>query len=205
MAASDPNQCLDPLSGEGFTCLSAPSLHRRLEEEIARAERQESALSCLLVVIENLEEVSREHGRELSEQMLAYVGSALQRELRRFDRIGRPSERELLIVLPGADARRGEMVARRVLDRVRSIKLEADGTRRPLLLSVGIAAWHSDASAAELLTRARAATRLANGNGNGNSEGLVAPAQPPGGWPGWQAPGGEEPPAGERPDAGEDP
>jgi len=70
--------------------LSKSALEERLDEEINRAERHGIALSCLLVVIENLEQLARTHGRELSEQTLAHAGRALQRELRRFDRVGRP-------------------------------------------------------------------------------------------------------------------
>ncbi len=138
--------------------MAAPELSERLDEEINRAERFGTQLSCLLVVIENLDEMAREHGGALREQTLGYVAGALRRELRRFDRIGRPSDRELLIVLPGADGPRGEMVARRVLDRLRTIKVEAQGQRRPLRVSVGLAAWGEATSGAELLTRARAAS-----------------------------------------------
>jgi len=184
MAASDPNLSSEPPSTEAGANLSASALDERLDEEIGRAERHGTQLSCLLVVIENLEDFSREHGSELSGQTLAYVGAALQRELRRFDRVGRASERELLIVLPGADGPRGEIVARRVLDRVRTIKVEADGTRRPLRISVGLASWQQDSSAHDLLARARAATRRRNGNGNGDHGVGAAPAAS---WPGGSA------------------
>ena len=56
-------------------------------------------------------------------------------------------------MLPGADGPRGEIVARRVLDRLRAIKVEADGMRRPLRVSVGLAAWREDLSGEELLAR----------------------------------------------------
>src|ERR1700681_4031991 len=111
MAASDPNPNSDPPSGRRIPCLSASALAERLEEEISRATRHGTPLSCLLVTIGNLEELSREHGSELSERTLAYVASALRRQMRRFDQIGRPSDRELLLVLPGADGPRGEIVA----------------------------------------------------------------------------------------------
>jgi diguanylate cyclase (GGDEF)-like protein len=176
MAASESNLRPDPPPAEGSVYLSAGALAERMEEEIGRAERYGSQLSCLLVVIDNLEELAREHGSDLPEQMLAYVGGALRRELRRFDRIGRPSGHELLILLPGADSPRGEMVARRVLERVRTIKLEADGRRRPLRVSVGLAAWRKDVSAGELMARARAATRVRNGENGLNGPG--APVQP---------------------------
>lgn len=164
MAASDTsNANSDSEETEQLDCLSDSQLLERLREEISRAERQGNALSCLLVTIGNLEELSREHGSELSQRTLAYVSSALRRQLRDFDRVGRPSERELLIVLPGADAPRGEVVARRVLERLRTIKIEADGKRAPLRISVGLAAWREGTSAEDLLAQTRAAAQRASG------------------------------------------
>jgi diguanylate cyclase (GGDEF)-like protein len=162
MAANDHQRSAAPPPG-GVEWLSAAALGARLVEEVKRAERHGTELSCLLVSIENLDEMAREHGEELREQTLAYVADALRRELRAFDRVGRPSERELVLVLPGADGARGEIVARRVLDRLRTIKVEARGARRPLRVSVGLAAWRDGASGEELLTRMRAASRSRNG------------------------------------------
>lgn len=173
MAANDPHT-LSRSPQEGDDWLTPPALSDRLEEEISRAGRQETSLSCLLVVIENLDQLSREHGEELREQTLGYVAGALSRELRRFDRVGRPSERELAIVLPGADGPRGEIVARRVLDRLRTIKVEAKGARRALRVSVGLAAWRDGSNATDLLARARVAARSGNGE-----EALTGAHSPP--------------------------
>jgi diguanylate cyclase (GGDEF)-like protein len=137
--------------------LDAAALARRVDEEIARAERHHTALSCLLVVIENLDEMTRRYGGDLGEQALAHLARALGGELRRFDRVGRPSERELLVVLPGADSTRGEIVARRALGRMRTIKVEADGARHALPIAIGLAAWSEGLSAEDLLAAARAA------------------------------------------------
>jgi diguanylate cyclase (GGDEF)-like protein len=143
--------------------LSAEALQERLAEEINRAGRHRTPLSCLLVVIENLPELAKAHGNELSEQTLVYVGEALCRELRRFDRVGRPSEGELVVLLPGADGPRGEIVARRALGRLRAIKVEVDGERQPLRISVGLAAWREDVGGEELLAQTRAAVRREHG------------------------------------------
>ena len=170
MAASDPQRRIVKPSAEGayedasgrrapIDCLSGPALAERLDEEISRAARHGTPLSCLLIFIENLPELASLHGHELSEQALAYAGPVLMRELRRFDRVGRPSESELLIVLPGADGPRGEMVARRVIDRLRAIKIESDGVRRSLRISVGLAAWREDLSAEQMLAQTRSAAR----------------------------------------------
>ncbi len=169
MAASDINPRFDRASSEEPECLAPPALQARLREEISRAERHGVGLSCLLVKIDNLEELAREHGSELREQTLAYVAHALRRELRSFDRIGRladgqqaPPSGDLLIVLPGADSPRGEIVARRALERLRTIKVEAGGARRALEISVGLAAWRAETSAEELLMNACAALRTIN-------------------------------------------
>jgi len=156
MAASD-DQHPNRRARRGDGCLSAEALADRIEEEVARAERQRTPLSCLLVGLEDLRAIERAHGPEFAEQALAYVGVALRREFRRFDRVGRPSEREFAVVLPGADGTRGEVVARRTLTRVRAIKLEVRGERRALHVAVGIATWHEGLTAGQLLAAARAA------------------------------------------------
>jgi diguanylate cyclase (GGDEF)-like protein len=176
MAASDQNPgSAASTSGRGL-CLPAEELHERLREEINRAGRHGTPLSCLLVTIGNLEELSREHGAELSAQTFTYVARALADQVRGFDRIGQPREGELLVILPGADGPRGEIVARRVLERLRTIKVETEGTRRPLLISVGLAAWVEDQEPDELLEQARAAAR--RGNGAEALSGLSNPSPP---------------------------
>lgn len=178
MAASEPDQRSERSSPAGslpaqpahvqIEGLSASALVNRLEEEVNRAGRHGTALSCLLVAIDELDELAARHGPELRAQALAYAGPALRGELRRFDRVGRPSENELLVILPGADGPRGEIVARRMIDRLRAIKLEVGGVRRSLRVSVGLAAWQQDQSGAQLVEQAReAARRERNGLANG--------------------------------------
>jgi diguanylate cyclase (GGDEF)-like protein len=166
MAARDPHRRVYSPPREGLRsvgqeidCLSAVALEDRLEEEINRAGRHGTPLSCLLVAIEDLQELASRHGHKLPEQALEYAGPTLLRELRRFDRVGRPTDTELLIVLPGADGPRGEIVARRMIDRLRAIKIESGGVRQPLRVSVGLAVWREDLSGEQLLTQTRAAAQ----------------------------------------------
>ncbi len=156
MVASDKQHSQEPSNGGG-RCLNGPALEERMDEEIARAERHHTALSCLLVGVEDAAALARAHGQNLSEQALAYVGLALRREFRRFDRVGGLSGHEYLVVLPGADGARGEVVARRVLARLRAIKIESRGERSPLRVCVGIATWRQGLTAQELIAEARAA------------------------------------------------
>ena len=151
MAANEPNQGVEASRREGSEPLAPDALADRLLEEIGRAERHGTDLSCLLVVIDNLEEIAREHGRNLPEETLTYVARTLRGELRRFDRVGRPNREELAIVLPGADGPRREIVARRILERLQTIKVEAAGERLALQISVGLAAWRPQMSGEDLL------------------------------------------------------
>ena len=107
-------------------------------------------------------------------QALTFIAETLAGELRRFDRLGRPGEEELVVVLPGADGPLAEMVARRVLSRLRSIKVESDGVRRALRIRVGLATWTKDVSAFELLEEARAAV-----GGEHLGTGTPSPTEPP--------------------------
>jgi len=199
----DPQSSSQPTSFGGFDWPGPAELDRRLDEEIGRAERHGTPLSCLLVVVENLDELAREHGGELREQTLVYIAGALMRELRRFDRVGMPTEHELLVILPGADSPRAEMVARRVLDRLQAIKVEARGSRRPLRVSVGLAAWRAESDPKAMIARARAATARLNGagaeapapgaveqEGTAKPAPLAPPSQAPVSQSGWDPPAG---------------
>ncbi|HEX3511112.1 MAG TPA: diguanylate cyclase, partial [Solirubrobacteraceae bacterium] len=187
MAATEPDHGAPPQRRGLPDPLSASELERRLQEEIGRAERHGTMLSCLLVLIENLDALAGEHGEELAGRTLDYIAATLATELRRFDRLGAPRPGELAIVLPGADSPQGEVVARRVLGRVHTIKIESQGSRRPLELSVGLAVWRPEMSPTELIDRARAAAGRRNGEdvlgaaAAGAPDVRTPPPAPPGG------------------------
>jgi diguanylate cyclase (GGDEF)-like protein len=182
MVATNVNPCAQPPARGGGDALPAAELVERLEEEISRAERQGTKLACLLVLIENLDEMEREHGSRLPEETLVYVARALRAQLRRFDRVGRSNGDGLLVVLPGADGPLGEIVARRILERIQRIKVEARGMRSPLQVSLGLAAWSTDMTTQDLLARTRAATRRRNGeNGPERREAPRGRGGPPAG------------------------
>jgi diguanylate cyclase (GGDEF)-like protein len=166
MAASDTDSGSDPAREGQAGDSSALALRERLAEEIGRAGRDGTELSCLLLRIEDLEELRSRYGSELPEQALDYVEGTVRRELRRSDRVGRPSHGELLVVLPGAEGPQAEIVARRVLERLRTVKVEADGRRRPLRISVALAVWRAELSPDDLLAQTRTAAILCPGNGS---------------------------------------
>lgn len=157
MAASDSSSDSGGGAGAAPGWLTDGQLRERAVEEIARAERHGTPLACLLVEVENLREVAQAHGAQLAAQAPRYMAAALRPQLRRFDALGRPSEQELAILLPGADDVRAELVARRALARLRAIKVEVRGERIPLRFAVGLAAWREGVDGEGLLDAARQA------------------------------------------------
>lgn len=155
MAANDSYD--NPLERPVLTA-GAAELLARLGEEIERAQRQGTALSALHVGVDP-DRLGEERGEEVSEQAISYIAAALTRQLRRFDRVGRLSERELVVLLPGADGPRAEIVARRALRRLGAVKVEVDGQRRPIAVAIGLGTWSAGLSATQLLERARLLSR----------------------------------------------
>jgi GGDEF domain-containing protein len=158
MAANDSHNSTASQRGPR-DCLSPAELVARLDEEVSRAGRHRTALSCLLVSLLDIERLASTHGEELPSQALDYLGAALAPQLRRFDRVGYLEDGELLVLLPGADERRGEIVARRALGRLHAVKIEVQGQRQPLRISVGVAAWREGLSADQLLAQTRLAAQ----------------------------------------------
>ncbi len=158
MAAKDAQHSTRAQAAQS-ECLASVELAERLDEEVHRAARQGTQLSCLLVSLEETGHLSQTYGKDLPGQALAYLARALIRQLRRFDRVGRASDSELLVILPGADERRAEIVARRALGRLHSVKVEVEGRREALRISVGIAAWRDGLRAAELVSQTRLAAQ----------------------------------------------
>jgi diguanylate cyclase (GGDEF)-like protein len=159
MAASQQQRSSEAVSlhRRATQFLSRAGLIARLEEEINRAGRHATALCCLLVQLDDLKQIERVHGGAISQELVDYTSTTLRCEFRRFDRLGEAGEGEFMALLPGADGLRSEIVARRVLRRLRAIKIEADDRRQPMRISVSLAVWREGLTAEGLIAQARSA------------------------------------------------
>ena len=91
----------DPVAG----CMNHRAMRRRLDEEIGRATRAGSPLSCLLIDLDNFKLVNDRHGHQAGDAMLREVVQALVGEFRAFDRVARYGGDEFVVILPNADLR----------------------------------------------------------------------------------------------------
>jgi diguanylate cyclase (GGDEF)-like protein len=135
----------DPVAG----CMNHRAMCRRLDEEIDRATRTGSDLSCLLIDLDNFKLINDRHGHQAGDSILRAVVQALESELRAFDRVARYGGDEFVVILPNADLPSAAAAAARVLELVRTVKPPEADCR--LSASVGVAQWHAPMTADALL------------------------------------------------------
>jgi diguanylate cyclase (GGDEF)-like protein len=160
----------DPVAG----CMNHRAMRRRLDEEIGRATRAGSPLSCMLIDLDNFKLINDRHGHHAGDAMLRAVVQALVGEFRAFDRIARYGGDEFVVILPNADAESAAAAATRALERLQAVPLTDAGAG--LSASIGVAEWQPSMRTDQLLEACDAALMRSKRQGKGR----VTSASPPG-------------------------
>jgi diguanylate cyclase (GGDEF)-like protein len=146
-------------------CMNHRAMRRRLDEEIDRAARAGSPLSCLLIDLDDFKLVNDRHGHQAGDAVLREVVQALVGEFRAFDRVARYGGDEFVVILPNADQRSAAIAAARALERLRGVT--AVDPERGIPASIGVAQWHSPMTTDDLLMACDAALLRAKREGKG--------------------------------------
>jgi diguanylate cyclase (GGDEF)-like protein len=139
--------------------LNHGAMQVRVREEIARARRDGTPLSFVIIDLDDFKRVNDLRGHQAGDELLRRVASLLQAELRPYDQVARYGGDEFVLLLPGSE----ETVARAVAERVR----DAVARARVGACSLGVAQWHEPLDADELLEHADRALLLAKRTGKG--------------------------------------
>ena len=135
----------DPVAG----CMNHRAMRRRLDEEIGRAARSGSPLSCLLLDLDDFKLVNDRHGHQAGDALLRAVVRVLVGEFRAFDRVARYGGDEFVVILPNADLQAAAAAAARALESLHAIRaFDADPG---VSASIGVAEWHVPMSTDELI------------------------------------------------------
>jgi diguanylate cyclase (GGDEF)-like protein len=135
----------DPVAG----CMNHRAMRRRLDEEIDRAARTGSPLSCLLMDLDDFKLVNDEQGHQAGDETLRRVVQGLVGEFRAFDRVARYGGDEFVVILPNAELRSAAAAATRALERLRTVPTFDGGP--PISASIGVAQWSAPMRTDELL------------------------------------------------------
>jgi diguanylate cyclase (GGDEF)-like protein len=122
----------DQLTGLG----NRRAFNERLEEEIARANRGDSAISLLLVDIDRFAAFNATHGRDAGDRALAAVAVGVRSSIRLSDSAFRYGGGQLALLLPGAAALGAFVAAERIRSAVAA--LDAGDVPAPITISIGI-------------------------------------------------------------------
>ena len=126
----------DPLTGLG----NREGLHRRLDQELARANRYGHALSIVMLDLDTFKQVNDRFGHHAGDEALVQVARALAAAQRSSDAAFRWGGDEFVILLPEIGPREADAAAQRLVDAVASV--EVQGLR--LTASVGVARYPED-------------------------------------------------------------
>jgi diguanylate cyclase (GGDEF)-like protein len=114
--------------------------HERLQAEIARADREDRALSLILFDIDDFKSINDRYGHPVGDAALRGFAALLRDEARVSDVVCRVGGEEFAVLLPSTPVAEATRYAVRVLLASRNGALRPDG--RPLTASAGIANTH---------------------------------------------------------------
>jgi len=140
----------------------------RLEDEVRRAARYGTALTCVMADMDYLKPVNDEFGHAAGDRAIAAVAEVIRGELRTTDLGARYGGDEFVLLLPHTTAAEGHVLAERLCARLKATTLEAFGRQISLHASFGVAEMAGTSEpAGELVRRADEALYTAKRAGRG--------------------------------------
>jgi two-component system chemotaxis response regulator CheY len=144
------------------------AIYEHAEAELARADREDSPISLILLDIDYFKEVNDHHGHLIGDQTLYLIAATISRNKRPFDWFGRWGGEEFLMVLPNTNLQEACQVAERIRTSVSEVNLPLPGGRsfrRTISLGVTSAPATSLSSLDILLQQADSMLLLAKERG----------------------------------------
>jgi diguanylate cyclase (GGDEF)-like protein len=156
-------------------------LDRRLEEELARANRYKHPLSCLFVDADHFKQINDNFGHQVGDLVLRELACRIRSQMRASDIATRYGGEEFALLLPQTSLEEALQLAERVRLEVASNPISlGDGTSIRLTVSIGVSEalpvpgkTHHKVMGQHLLADADRALYLAKANGRNRIEHLA--------------------------------
>ncbi len=155
-------------------------LEHRLQEELARVQRNQGVVSCILFDIDHFKKVNDDYGHQAGDQVLQQLAKRLRRTLRHGDVAARYGGEEFIIILPEVQLASAVEFAERMRQLIeeepfRVINNEGNEQQIQVTISLGVAEqepkWDANSMtylAGELI--AAADTQLYHAKNNGRNQ-----------------------------------
>ncbi len=117
----------------------------RLDDEVKRARRYRTPLTCVMADLDQLKPINDELGHAAGDRAIAQVAAVIREELRETDFGARYGGDEFVVLLPHTAAEEGRVFAERVCARIRATELVIGDRRLRLAASFGVACREPEA------------------------------------------------------------
>ena len=118
-------------------------LDRRMQEEMSRSQRHGQAVSLILLDVDEFADINRDHGYQVGDKVLSEISQMLAAGLRTSDVLVRYAGEEMAVLATDTTPAGAVLVAERLRREVevgaRKALREAQGARRPITVSAGVA------------------------------------------------------------------
>lgn len=145
----------------------------RLQQELNRAERENSSLGLIMADLDHFKQINDKHGHLVGDMVLREAARRLQSSLRSYDRIGRYGGEEFLVIVPGCSLEQAHVVAEKMRVSIEEQPFDIGEGQLQVTLSLGVGRQRTafgDSSAA-LISSADAALYRAKHGGRNRVEG----------------------------------
>jgi two-component system cell cycle response regulator len=117
------------------------ALGDKLVQEMERAERYNTVLTCLMLDIDNFKQINDQFGHLIGDRVLRQLANLLRREQRAVDIVARYGGEEFVVLLPETGPTGARIFAERILRRVAQHDFGESGRPVHVTISIGIATY----------------------------------------------------------------
>jgi diguanylate cyclase (GGDEF)-like protein/PAS domain S-box-containing protein len=125
----------DPLTG----LFNRLYLYTTMERELARAKRENSPISVMMIDIDLFKDLNDTHGHQAGDEVLKALGGLLRNGIRQGDIACRYGGEEFLIIMPGVDEADAERRAEAIRRDFNNLRVHYEGAELFATISMGIA------------------------------------------------------------------
>ncbi|HSW13722.1 MAG TPA: GGDEF domain-containing protein, partial [Solimonas sp.] len=130
-------------SRDGLTgLLSRPVIEQIVRQNINLLRRLKQPCAVALIDIDHFKQVNDRYGHAAGDNYLKAVGEALKRTVRNTDVVGRWGGEEFMVFMPGTDRRGASATVTKLLQALRQLQVEHQGSRIRATASAGIWVGH---------------------------------------------------------------
>ncbi|MCP4413818.1 MAG: diguanylate cyclase [Gammaproteobacteria bacterium] len=113
-------------------------LYSKFRDEIARAQRKQLSLSCLLLDIDHFKNINDIHGHKCGDYVLEEVARLLEAQLRMYDTITRYGGEEFMVILPMTSEEEALGVAEKIRQAIENNQFKQHDETIQVTTSIGV-------------------------------------------------------------------